>query len=78
MPFFRSGDPHLLLPDEGICHKVRRIPKPDDWDDLTIFSQRTDRSEVKSPQIQDTVFLAKGVDGEVVYFEIKALRAVRG
>jgi hypothetical protein len=61
-----------LLPQEGICHKVRKIPKPDDWDDLPLFHERTDKIDLPTrPQVQDTVILWH--DREKAYYEIKAL-----
>lgn len=76
MPRFRAGNSKLLLPgEEGICHKIRRIPKPEDWADLLPFSERKDLiTTPEHPQPQDTIILAELWGDEIVYFEIKALR----
>jgi hypothetical protein len=75
MPRFKTYNAHLLLPEENTCHKVRRIPRPDDWDDLPFFSERKDMIDQHSHiQIQDTVIFMAWDEGKLAYFEIKGLR----
>jgi len=75
MPEFKSYNKNLLIPEMGTCHKIRRVSKPENWEKLPFFNQRTDLIDpVHYPKVKDTIILAAWDAGEISYFQIKALR----
>lgn len=75
MPTFRTLDMDLLLPERGICHKVRKIPRPHNLTEFPFFHEREDlMTRPGNPQPRDIIILQREESGVLVYYEIKALR----
>ena len=75
MPSFKSLNRDLLFPQEGVCHKVRKVSRPEDWDDLPYFETREDRADHPTHlEPQDTVYVHRLQEGKTGFSQVKGLR----